>query len=179
MGKRDFLIRKQKIIVYPSSTVSSAEGNYSEGVRGDQGPTGPTGNGTNYATDAERIALFTTDLGGRLTTLENKGSWITLAPQSPWANYGGLWSPLKYRLVDGVVYLTGLIGTPTVQPLGSVIAILPVGYRPAKHDLYITHDEAGGVHTEGRVDIIEDGTISHVYGGWSYVSLSGICFSVT
>lgn len=105
---------------------------------------------------------------------------VTALPlNAPWANYGGGFAGAAYyRSVEGIVWLRGLVKTGTI---GSTIATLPVGYRPAGKRMF----QVGGAGTGDascRVDVMDDGSIimravnGLASGAVPYVSLSGIAF---
>jgi len=87
------------------------------------------------------------------------GGWTSLALQNSWTWYGGAFSTPAYtKSADGMVLVKGLIHSGTVTS-GTVIANLPVGYRPKQRLLMaITSYTA-----YGRIDILTTGDI--IVGG--------------
>lgn len=97
-------------------------------------------------------------------------SWTALTLLNGWENYGFEFYNCQYRKsVDGRVYLRGLVKSGTV---GSVIATLPLGFRPERTELFGIH--AGGI--AGRVDVRNNGEIHFIAGNNSYVQLDGLSF---
>jgi hypothetical protein len=67
------------------------------------------------------------DIGAHTYQVE---TYQNLALQAGWTNFGGGYAPLRYlKLPDGMLYVEGTI-QPGVRANGTVIANLPVGYRP-------------------------------------------------
>jgi hypothetical protein len=101
--------------------------------------------------------------------------WSTqyLAPLNGWGIYDNtyLW-PQAYKTYEGIVSLQGLVAKGTTT-LGTVIAVLPPGYRP-DYDLLLPVNDTDN---HGRLVIRANGNIE-VYGlaAGGYASLSGITF---
>lgn len=53
--------------------------------------------------------------------------WKLASYAAPWTSYGNGFSPLSYRVVDGILYVMGSIKGGVS---GSRVTTLPVGYRP-------------------------------------------------
>lgn len=53
--------------------------------------------------------------------------WLTPTLINSWVNFGGGEQDLQYRKVDDMVQIRGVVKSGAI---GSVIAVLPVGYRP-------------------------------------------------
>lgn len=100
-------------------------------------------------------------------------SWTNLALQNLWVWYGGVFSTAQYtKSADNIVSLKGLIKSGTATN-GTVIATLPVGYRPKERLLMGTVSNAA----YGRVDVLPTGDI--VVGGAVsniWLALDGINF---
>ena len=83
--------------------------------------------------------------------------WSTLTLQNGWTKYNSAaYSPAQYKKsADGIVTIRGLIkgGTTTA---GTVLATLPVGYRPSARVIV-----NGTIPTVGRarIDVDTDGSI--------------------
>lgn len=102
-------------------------------------------------------------------------SWNTLTLQNSWADYGSSYSTAKYRKTsDGVVVLQGLITRGSAPATDSIIANLPVGYRPSDRLIFLNSSSST---THGRVDIDNDGNIRFYGGGSSWYSLDNISFT--
>lgn len=80
--------------------------------------------------------------------------WVALPLSNTWVNFGGGYSAARYRRLNGVVYVTGLIKSGTVSP-GSTIGTLPAGFRPASQLPKIVPISTGA----GSVDITSAGLI--------------------
>lgn len=101
-------------------------------------------------------------------------SWCALTLQNGWYWYGTIFSTPKYtKSADGIVSLKGLIGSGTVTN-GTIIATLPVGYRPKEHLLL----GVASANAYARIDIMPaTGTVivgGSVAAGW--LSIDGINF---
>ena len=110
-----------------------------------------------------------TQFGGRLG-----GAWtaLTLNSGGNWGNYGGSYHSAAYKKVGDLVFLRGLV----VRSSGvdTLIATLPVGYRPASFILRST----SGDDAFARIDVESDGEIRLQAGAATvYVSLDGVWFS--
>lgn len=98
-------------------------------------------------------------------------SWANLALVNGWTNYdNSLYGPAVSRLVNGRVQLRGLVKSGS---LGSTIAVLPAGQRPA-FTLMFAVETGGSVH--GRLDVQPDGAVKLQAGSTGWVSLSGVSF---
>lgn len=83
------------------------------------------------------------------------GSWSSPTLQNGWVNYGGSYPTLQYtRDSDKVVTVRGLVKSGTTTG-GTVIANLPLGYRPPGQELFTvaSNDDFG------RVDVTTSGNI--------------------
>ena len=108
-----------------------------------------------------------TQFGGRLG-----GAWTGLSFGSGWANYGGAYQTGQYKKVGDLVLLRGLVAR--TSGVGTTIATLPSGFRPAAQCLYIMNTDTG----VGRLDIQTDGQIIAISGGTGWIQLDGLSFSV-
>jgi len=99
------------------------------------------------------------------------GGWCALTFQNSWKNYlASTYSTGAYtKGNDGVVQLKGLLNGGTI---GTVVANLPAGYRPA-HRLLIAIESADAF---GTVDIAANGDIIASIGSASWVSLDSVNF---
>jgi hypothetical protein len=110
--------------------------------------------------------------GAWAKTFEDTG-WQTPTFLNGWADYHTSY-PFRYRKLNGVVFLAGLVKNGTVN---TNIAVLPVGYRPS-WDLYFTSHgfTSGSVFAESHWAIQTNGNVRHLSGGNTQVSLAGISF---
>jgi type II secretory pathway pseudopilin PulG len=74
-------------------------------------------------------------------------SWCTLGLQNGWVYYGGLSTPAYTKAPDGIVTVKGFIKSGTTTS-GTVIANLPVGYRPK--EIILLASTGWNVHSTGR-----------------------------
>jgi hypothetical protein len=101
--------------------------------------------------------------------------WIALTLTSPWTHYGAPYGPAWYRKVNDEVQLRGLVQNGAA---GSVIASMPVGFRPQFEPIFIVSSGTGvgeiRVDTAGAVkyNVLLAGT----YANW--LSLSQVRYSV-
>jgi hypothetical protein len=178
------------------------EENYSyvdlKGAKGDTGATGPAGqdgtqgvgieydwSGTSLGIKREDETGFTyTDLSSGLGNRETP--WQNAVLENGWENYGGSFTPAQYkRDVSNFVTLRGLIRNGDV---GSVIFTLPVGFRPTGSEIHYINGGGSNYKTVTwgdlynqdltRVDIKSDGTVKVTAHTNSWISLSGLRFSI-
>lgn len=101
------------------------------------------------------------------------GGWTTLPLQNGWVWYGTVYSAPRYtKSADGMVLVKGLIHSGSVV-VNSVIANLPVGYRPSQR-LLLTSTSAAAY---GRIDVMPTGDI--IVGGplsATWASMDAISF---
>ena len=101
-------------------------------------------------------------------------SWTALTLLNSWVNFGGTVSDASYvKYAHGLVELKGVVKDGTAVA-GTVIATLPVGFRPAEDRLFAIDTNATTVN--GKVVIRSDGDIEFNGGGNTYFSLDGIVF---
>lgn len=128
----------------------------SRGPRGLQGPAGPPGAS---ATGAPPEA------------------WKAPSLAAGWANYGGAFDSAAYRSEGDRIHLRGLVTrTDGLPPPGSPIGTLPVGYRPAKRNIFA----ANGAGESVRLDVYPNGQVIWVRGTVDekdYASLDTISFA--
>ena len=118
------------------------------------------------------VGITMDSAGARLST----ETWTTLPLDNGWTAYGSPYqSPIYRRQIDGTVQLSGLIaaGTTTV---GTTVATLPIGYRPASDHVFKT--SAGAATAVADVYVRSSGaiTIQNVAGTVTWLSLSGVRF---
>jgi hypothetical protein len=132
----------------------------SRGPRGLQGPPGPAGSVAAGSQSAE--------------------AWQPLAFSGGWGNYGDGYTVGSFRKdKQGDVHLRGLVNQ-SVPPLEKhqVIAVLPVGYRPAGRELFGT--TGGNNEVPASFYVESSGAIRWLSGSAverNYTSLSGVTFS--
>lgn len=109
---------------------------------------------------------------GQNSIRQGTPAWITLTLNSPWANYGtGYETQRVIRLASGWIMFEGLIagGSP-----GSLIATLPMGYRPPH--LVTSHAYSQGYNAQ--INVYPDGRMvysaSMNAGTTSHISLANI-----
>lgn len=104
-------------------------------------------------------------------TTQIGSSWTALTLNTGWVNYGAPYDNAGYKKVGDLVFLEGFVvrtsGTETI------IATLPVGYRPAAQKYYTVGTSTG----YGVIAITTAGQIVHVSGGFGFVQLDGLNFS--
>lgn len=91
-------------------------------------------------------------------------SWTNLTLQNSWVYYGSPYAvPAYTKTADGMVDLKGLIKTGAS---GTVIANLPVGYRPSANLIFQVETNA---NVNGRIDVRSNGDIyaSLTDPGWA------------
>ncbi|WP_136053426.1 hypothetical protein [Microbacterium sp. K5D] len=99
---------------------------------------------------------------GFVRTIEDTG-WVALplSPGSGWVNFGGAYGATRYRRINGVVYVTGMVKSGTTAP-GQTIGTLPIGFRPAAYIMRsVAASNASGV---AQVDVTATGQILHGSG---------------
>ncbi len=126
-------------------------------------PTGIVSKGTSSSYQSMKLLYYPAGIG----------SWTNLTLQNGWVWYGDIFSTPQYtKASDGLVSLKGLIKSGTATD-GTVLAVLPVGYRPANR-LLLTSVAAG---VWARIDITNVGQVIIQGGGNSgWTSLDGINF---
>jgi hypothetical protein len=113
----------------------------------------PANLATNDVIDEVWVDAVTTTLAAAAPT-----AWTAVTFQNGWVNFGGSQQVLQYRKEGDVVRLRGMAKSGTV---GTIICVLPVGFRPpgqvqsANGPIAIT--TAGEIYhqgsTNGAVDI--------------------------
>jgi hypothetical protein len=96
-----------------------------------------------------------------------------------WTNYGGIWETAAYRKDQlGIVHVRGLVTKGDGTPVPSLIAVLPVGYRPQRGRIFAVHT-GEAPHAVGRISVLADGQLtwgSGATGEQDYTSLDTISF---
>ena len=95
--------------------------------------------------------------------------WLFLGVDTPfntsWVDYGSSYANPRYRKINNVVYIEGLVKNGTI---GQSIFTLPVGYRPYNRIMFATVSN----NLFGRLDILSDGLVMPQAGNSSYLSIS-------
>jgi hypothetical protein len=116
----------------------------------------------------DTIANTTNDTTVNSVEIEDSG-WLFLGVDTPfgtsWVDYGSTYAGARYRKINNVVYIEGLVKNGTI---GQSIFTLPVGYRPYGRIMFATVSN----NLFGRLDILSDGTVMPQVGNSSYFSIS-------
>lgn len=100
------------------------------------------------------LIIETVGLAGAPTGQADSG-WVNLPYANGWRDYGGSWEPGRYRKLNGVVYLQGLISSGTVTSQ-TTMATVPAGFRPAGDKHYPVASAAA----YGQINVFADGRIT-------------------
>lgn len=113
--------------------------------------------------------------GGELQPAIAGEDWLGMNFGSGWGNYGGTYVEGEYKKFGDLVFLRGLVAR--TSGVGTVIANLPVGYRPLNANSSVLLEVITDTG-QGRVDIDSSGNITQVSGGTTWVSFNAKNFSV-
>lgn len=69
--------------------------------------------------------------------------WIAAPLVNSWVNYGGAYGAARYRRLNGVVYITGLVKLGSIAGAAAIFT-LPAGFRPAAQR-FVTTEAASAV----------------------------------
>lgn len=119
------------------------------------------------------VSAFSEDVGGGSSASLIDTTTYNLSLQNGWVAFGGVYAePRYYKDFGGSVRVEGLIKSGTTTS-GTVVATLPVGYRPDKTLMFFTGTSAGAA----TVEVHPGGNIV-ASGGFSqtWTSLAGIAF---
>lgn len=101
-----------------------------------------------------------------------QGTWANLSLQNGWIGFGAPYTAPQYtKGSDGIVTVKGLIKSGN-SGVDTVIAVLPVGYRPKERLLLTSPSNAA----YGRFDVLPNGEIHIMTGSNIWASLDGITF---
>jgi hypothetical protein len=132
---------------------------------GTANPTNITANDANPNVDLE------------ITGSIRQDGWVDVGLENGWENYGGNFNSAGYfRDKNGIVHLKGLVRFGAVN---TRLFTLPVGFRPARNELFAIMAHDGSSHTVSRVTVLSDGQVFiHDLGGagWAFYCLDGITF---
>ena len=95
--------------------------------------------------------------------------WIALPFAPGWGNYGPPFRAGRYRKISDIVYLEGLVKRNSGST--TLIATLPVSYRPSMSFLFAVGAATGG-NGYGRMDVQSDGGVHFFAGDASFVSIN-------
>ncbi|WP_057919629.1 hypothetical protein [Lysobacter antibioticus] len=82
-----------------------------------------------------------------------KGAWQTPTLNAPWTNYGDVFATAGYRRDGGRVQLRGLVKAGAG---GTVIFVLPTGFRPPAQQIYTAVSDSS---VPARVDVKANGEV--------------------
>jgi hypothetical protein len=104
--------------------------------------------------------------------LEDTG-WQTPTLINSWEHYSAGTYPFRYRRLNKVVYLVGLVRNGTIN---TNIAVLPAGFRPLWDAYFVAHGYTGGAYAESHWVIQTTGAVRHLWGGNTQCALNGITY---
>lgn len=119
------------------------------------------------------VSAFSEDVSGGSSASLIDTSTAMLSLQNGWVAFGGVYAePRYYKDGSGVIHVEGLMKSGTTTS-GTVVAVLPVGYRPDKTLMFFTGTNTG----PATVEVHSSGNIV-ASGGFSttWTSLAGISF---
>jgi len=135
----------------------------------------------NFDVNMYRSAAGTVTVGGAITSSQDV-AWTNVAPGGGFSNYGGVFVPLRYRKVLGIVYVQGLIvytaGGGSGDPAnGAIVMTLPAGCRPNAQLSFVCHVGGAGQtanQNTARFDVNTAGQVNYQSGGstWNFVALT-------
>ena len=98
--------------------------------------------------------------------------WNDLELNNGWENLGGSDPTAQYALNGNIVYIKGMIkgGTDTT---GTVIGVLPVGFRPKSRVVLSTVTKDATTILPGRIHVETNGEVKYMNGGNDWFSLNG------
>lgn len=103
--------------------------------------------------------------------IEDSG-WLFLGVdtsfENSWVDYGSPYDTARYRKINNVVYIEGLVQSGTI---GQSIFTLPVGYRPYARMIFATNSNS----SLGRIDVLADGSVLAQAGSSAWFSIN-CCF---
>jgi hypothetical protein len=135
-------------------------------------PTNPYHGMLIWETDSKRLLAYD---GAAWQVQSGDTGWVMLTLLNGWVMYDNAYGPSGYlglatapilRRIGNIVYTRGLIRSGS---LGSIIAVLPAGYRPGLK-LLLAADRDTVTHT--RIDIEPAGNIIHAGGSNGYLQFN-------
>jgi hypothetical protein len=104
---------------------------------------------------------------------ESSGEAATFALAGLWVPFGGGFSPPRYMVRGGVVYLSGLMKRSSgTAAAGEGIAQVPEGLAPSGELVFNAETDLGS----RRVDLRPDRWLVNWVAGSSWISLSGLSY---
>lgn len=112
-------------------------------------------------------------INGRLIKAPREEDWNMPPLESGWQTYGdGVeYGTARYKKVDGVVYMKGLLRSGTIANNSTGagrIFLLPPGYRPKQRLMFAVFSDGGG----SRLDILSNGSVLAVTGQNGYYTIA-------
>ena len=100
--------------------------------------------------------------------------WNNLVLKNSWTDYESSYAPAGFTKTDaGVVVLKGLIKRGAAIGANTLIGVLPPGYRP---EATLIFGNTSDSNAAGRVDVLANGEIWYMAGGYAWFSLDTIRF---
>lgn len=124
-----------------------------------------------HTTDIAALDTSIDALDTRIDALETV-PWILMGlGGTGWSNYGFGWAEAAYRKIGDQVQIRGLIAGGA---MGSVIANMPVGYRPVANQILTGQVEYGSGYFAARIDILSSGVFQAYWNGGTanYLSIN-------
>ena len=121
-----------------------------------------------FETDTKRKIMWTGDEWIILSIIPDD-AWINVSAfGTGWSNYSSDYGGARYRrYTNGRVEIQGLVKGAT--GFGSLVFVLPVGYRPNKRQVFGTVSDSAGA---SRLDVNSNGDVYFMQGGAGFVSLN-------
>lgn len=100
-------------------------------------------------------------------------AWVTPALLNSWVAFGAPHQALRYRKINGVVYVQGFVKNG-VGAAATIIVTLPAGFRPAATITSTQTVGPGPAWTGARVDVDSAGNvqIGQTLGSTSYLGIN-------
>lgn len=171
------LVNSDRELIIPRAYTNISVSYNTRGDKGQRGDPGPAGALSGYETDA----MFTSDtaaIEALISDIEvtDRGAWINYTPINGWNNFNGGHRTMRYRKIDRMVYLEGMIIKGGVS---NTFANLPVGYRPSAPIVITAFSRDGtGAKFASRFDAATNGDLSWVVGGTFMFAINNTCFPV-
>lgn len=85
------------------------------------------------------------------TIVSGDSGWITPTLGAGWGDLGSGWQAARYRKLNGVVFVEGLILNSSGGGLTTTVFTLPAGYRPAANLVHASYGVGVQVSSAGAV----------------------------
>jgi hypothetical protein len=116
---------------------------------------------TRHADDHNKLAALLAVLTPGPWQYVNVAGGAAPAFNSPWANYGGVYQPLRFRREGGdICRIEGIVGGNATT--GTSVFTLPLGFRPANNGRMYSQVDTG-TGNPGRLDLAAAGTVTLSY----------------